>query len=84
MNEVDFLKKLAAAAQKEDVPELDVTRSVLAALREREQEPDTAMAWIAGLSSAAAIPAAIFGFFALQSLMDPAVSIFWVIRWGAP
>ena len=71
MNEITILEKLASAARGEEVPEVDVSRKVLAALSEPEEDLNRPLAWIAGLSFAAAVPAVLFAFFVLDVRTDP-------------
>jgi hypothetical protein len=81
MNELEFLKKLGMVAGREDFPQPDVTRRVLAALREREEDSFRPLAWVAVLSSAVAIPLAIASFYTLETLTDPLFNVFYPLRW---
>jgi len=81
MNELEFLKKLSVVAGKEDVPNPDVSRRVIAILRDREEDSVKPLAWMAALSSAAAIPLAIAAFYALETLTNPLLSVFYALRW---
>jgi len=71
MNELDILKKLASAARREEVPHVDVCQRVLAVISAPEDELNRCLAWIAGLSAAAAIPATILAFQTLEVMSDP-------------
>lgn len=82
MKEVEILKKLASAAYREKAPEVDVVPRVLAALASEEDELYRPFAWIAGLSSAAALPVLVLGVFAFEWLTDPVLSAFWAIKWA--
>jgi hypothetical protein len=81
MNELEFLKKLSVAAGKEDVPLPDVSRRVLAILRDREEDSYKPLAWVAALSSVAAIPLAVTAFYALETLTNPLLSVSYALRW---
>jgi len=81
MKELEFLKKLGTVAGREEVPQLDVSRRVLAALREREQDSFRPLAWVAAFSSAVAIPFAIAAFYALETLTHPLLNVFYPLRW---
>lgn len=81
MNELEFLKKLGIAAGREDGPQPDVSRRVLAVLKEREEDSFRPLAWVAALSSAVAIPLAIAAFYALETLTDPLLNVFYPLRW---
>jgi hypothetical protein len=81
MNELDLLKKLSVAAEREDVPQPDVSRRVLAVLREKEEDSFKPLAWVAVLSSAAAIPLAIAALYALETITDPLLNVFYPLRW---
>jgi hypothetical protein len=78
MNIEERLRRLGRRARQEAVPEVDVRRSVLAALRRRVAEAPAGvspLAWVAGLSAAVAVPAGVAAFIALQQWMDPLVSV---------
>ena len=53
MNELELLKKLGSAAQREEVPDVDVSHRVLSALAAAEDDLSPSLAWIAGVSFAA-------------------------------
>ncbi len=81
MKEVEILQKLAVTALQEPVPRVNAFPGVRAALRTSDPDDRRPLAWIAGLSSVAAVPLAFFGFLALEAIMDPMLGICWVIRW---
>ncbi len=71
MNELEILKKLSSASRREDVPRVDVCQRVLACIGTPEDEMNRYLAWIAGLSAAAAVPATILAVQALEIMSDP-------------
>jgi hypothetical protein len=71
MTELEILRKLASAARREEVPHVDVCQRVLASISTPEDELNRCLAWIAGLSAAAAVPAAILAFQAVEIMSDP-------------
>jgi hypothetical protein len=81
MNHVEIVRKLAAAAEKERIPEVDVSRSVLASLHTQEEDLARPLAWVAVLSVLAA-PAAVFlAFEALEAWNDPLRILFSSFTW---
>ena len=62
MNEMELLRKLAVAAKRERVPTVDVSRKMAALLSTPPEEWDSSLAWLGGLSLAAALPAVIMAF----------------------
>jgi hypothetical protein len=81
MNHVEIVRKLAAAAEKEQIPEVDVSRSVLARLHTQEEDLARPLAWIAAVSVLAA-PAAVFlAFEALEAWNDPLRILFSSFTW---
>jgi hypothetical protein len=76
MNELELLKKLGSAAQREEVPEVDVSRRVLAALAAPEDDLSRSLAWIAGVSFAVSVIVAVIAFYDAASWMDPLRDIF--------
>jgi hypothetical protein len=76
MNELDMLRKLAAVARNEPVPPVDVSRSVIARLSVRQDEWNTSLAWVAGLSLAAALPALVIAIYVLETWTDPLQEMF--------
>jgi len=81
MNELELLRKLSVAAGREDVPQPNVSRQVLARLSERAEDSVRPLAWVAAFSSAVAIPFAIAAFYALETLTDPLLNVFYPLRW---
>jgi len=81
MNELEMLQRLAAAAKRQKIPELDVSRRVLAVLSSQEPETDRSWAWIAGLASAAALPVTFLAVHALDFLTDPLVQVLADFKW---
>ena len=81
MNEIEILRKLAISAGKESPPHVDVSRSVLSNLRVEEDDLNSSWAWIAGLSYAGAIPAAVIAYYALDGWMDPLQVMLTSFRW---
>ncbi|MDQ7784162.1 MAG: hypothetical protein RDU20_14855 [Desulfomonilaceae bacterium] len=71
MTEIEILKKLARAARREDVPHVDVSPRVLAGIGAPEDDLNRCLAWIAGLSAVAAVPATILALQTLEILSDP-------------
>ena len=76
MTELEILRKLASAARREKVPHVDVCQKVLASLNTSEDELNHCLAWIAGLSAAAAVPATILAFQTLEVMSDPLRELF--------
>lgn len=81
MNGPEILRRLSAAAAQERVPHVDVTRRVLAGLREREVDSARPLAWVAGFSAAAALPVAVAAVQALHLWTDPLFAFFPVFHW---
>lgn len=71
MNELDILKRLWITAQKETVPEVNVSSRVIATLNAEPYDDNQAWAWIASLSIAAALVVGIVAYPALDLLTDP-------------
>jgi hypothetical protein len=76
MNEVQILRKLASAARREPVPNVCVCNRVLNALDDSGDELDRYLAWIAGFSAAAAVPAGILAVYILEVVTDPVGQLF--------
>jgi len=81
MNELEILEKLSSAAEREEVPRVDVSRKVIISVNTREDDLDRPLAWIAGLSFAASLPAAVIAFNVLANWVDPLQDIFSTFRW---
>jgi hypothetical protein len=74
MSEERYLRTLAGRARLETPPPVDVADRVMAILREsspRRRFAPGPMAWVAALSAAAAVPMALAGYAAWQSLTSP-------------
>lgn len=77
MNELEILKKLGSAAQREEVPEVDVSRRVLAAaLAAPEDDLSPSLAWVAGVSFAVSVIVAAIAFYDVAAWMDPLRAMF--------
>jgi hypothetical protein len=81
MNELEILRKLSEAAKREKIPEVDVSKRVVAILGAREPGTDRSLAWIAGLTATAAVPIAFMAFQALDYLTDPLVQVLADFKW---
>ncbi len=81
MNEIEFLRKMAAAAEREPIPDVDVARKVISELTAYEPEVYRPFAWIAGLATAAALPIVFLAVHALSVLNDPFLQIFMMFGW---
>jgi hypothetical protein len=81
MKEVEILTRLAMVARQEPVPQVNAVPGVLAELQTSSEEGRNPLAWIAGFASVAAVPVAVLGFLALESIMNPLLGVFWVLRW---
>jgi hypothetical protein len=82
MNEQELLRKLAAAAHREAVPVPDVRRSVAEELSARDEEAIGPFGWIAGLSSAAAIPLVVTAISLMDRITDPLLGILYPFKWA--
>ncbi len=85
MNGEERIRRLAARARLETPPEVDVRDRVMAVLQaEATQQAPTVrpLAWVAGVSFALAIPAALLGIWVWNSLTDPLVIAFVESPWG--
>jgi len=85
MNEIERIRKLAVRARMEKPPEVDVTDRVMMVLRaEAASQAQTVrpLAWVAGVSFALAIPAALVGLWVWTTLTDPLVIAFVERPWG--
>ncbi len=82
MNDLEILTKLSAAAKREKIPDLDVSRQVVVIVSTQEPESDDrSWAWIAGLAATAALPVAFLAFQALDFLADPLVQVLADFKW---
>jgi len=74
MNELEILEKLAAAANREQPPEVSVSRQVIAAINAAQNEQDDRpLIWIASLASAAALTACILAVQSFDIWLDPSL-----------
>lgn len=76
MNEMELLRKLAVAAKRERIPTVDVSRKMSTLLSAPAEEWDSSLAWLAGLSLAAALPAVIVAVYVLDAWTDPLQELF--------
>jgi len=76
MNEMELLRKLAVAGQRERFPAVDVSRKMAALVNAPSEEWDSSLAWIAVLSLAAALPAVIVAVYVLDAWTDPLHDLF--------
>ena len=87
MNTERTLERLARQAQDEPAPPVDVADRVLAALRSQAtRAPAPAhrpLAWMAGLSAAAAAVLALVAAGAWQTCTDPLLAMLYQIPWEA-
>ncbi len=81
MNELEILKKLSRAAKREKIPEVNVSKRVVAILSAQEPESDKSWAWIAGLTATAAVPVAFLALQAMDYLTDPLVQVLADFKW---
>lgn len=81
----DQLKMLAARARGETPPRVDVVGQVIAILYSEQDRLDLIterpLMWLAVLSSAAAIPAAVLAIVAYYTWVDPLFEISQAISW---
>jgi hypothetical protein len=74
MDHEKLIEQLAARARMEHPPNVDVRDRVMAAVRhgaEVVEFPTAALAWVAGLSAAAALPIAIIALSDWDVISDP-------------
>jgi hypothetical protein len=71
MIEILILKRLWATAQKEAVPDVHVSSSVIAALNAESYDDNQTWAWIASLSTAAALVVGVMAYQTFDQLIDP-------------
>jgi hypothetical protein len=81
MDELELIKKMALAADKESVPQVDVSSRVVASIADKEAPDYGPLAWIAGLSATAAVPAAFIAAHSLDMLRDPMVGVLTALKW---
>lgn len=74
MNELDIIRKLAAAANRERTPEVSVSREVIAAIDvAQDEQNDRPLIWIAALASVAALTACILAVQSFDVWLDPSL-----------
>jgi hypothetical protein len=74
MNELEILRKLAAAANREQTPEVSVSRQVIEAINiAQDEQDDRPLIWIASLASAAALIACILAAQSFDVWLDPSL-----------
>ncbi len=81
MDELGLIRKLALAAQKEKVPQVSVCSRVMGSIAEKEAERYGPLVWIAGLSAAAAAPAAFIAARSFDILRDPMMGVLTALKW---
>ncbi len=81
MKETDLLKRLAATANKEPAPETDIVDRVLAALDRDDEDVIRPLAWVAGLSLAAAVPMVVMAVQAIDIFTDPLQGALSAVGW---
>ena len=85
MNLEKKFKTLAARARAETPPQVDVAGRVLAILADAQTRPksfsERVMMWLAALSSAVAVPTAVFAIVVYKAWTDPLMEIFKEISW---
>jgi hypothetical protein len=83
MNELEILNKLASAANKERVPEVSVSRGIIAAINFQDERTDTPLYWIAGFASAAAVVSCLLAVETFDLWLDPVlIGAFSLAAWG--
>ncbi len=81
MNEVEILRKLAAAAARERVPGVDVVGEVIRTIGVTGDDVYRPLAWVAGFSLAAALPMVVLAYNNLEALTDPLQEMFFAFAW---
>ncbi|HTY23791.1 MAG TPA: hypothetical protein VMC85_11705 [Desulfomonilaceae bacterium] len=81
MNELEILKKLAAAAAREEVPQVRVGSRPIEIPTAAEDDFSRPLVWIAGFASAMALPAIIFAVYTLDSWTDPLLGVIDGLNW---
>lgn len=77
MNEIDFIRKMSAAARADEPPQVDVAASVMRAIGRPVRQRETLFWVIAGASSmAAAVVVAVMTLVTLTGATDPMNSMF--------
>ncbi len=74
MNELEILGKLAAAANREQAPEVSVSREVIAAINiAQDEQDDRPLIWLAALASVAAVTACILAVESFDVWLEPSL-----------
>ncbi len=74
MNELEILRKLAAAANRERAPQVSVSRKVIAAINvAQDEQDDRPLIWIAALASLAAVTACVLAVESFDVWLDPSL-----------
>jgi len=81
MKELEILRKLGAAAVREEVPRPNVQPHFVEIPSAVEEDFSRPLVWIAGLSSAMALPAIILALYALDTWTDPLIGLFGDLTW---
>jgi hypothetical protein len=81
MKELEILRKLGAAAAREGVPRTNVQPHFVEIPSAFEEDFSRPLVWIAGLSSAVALPAIILAFYALDTWTDPLIGLLGDLTW---
>jgi hypothetical protein len=76
MKESEILRKLGAAAAREEVPRTNVRPHFVEVPPAVEEDFSRPLFWIAGLSAATALPAIILALYALDTWTDPLITLF--------
>lgn len=78
MDAIKIIEKLAEAARKEQTPQIDVCRAVMAEIDTLEQEPTyniLSLEWFAGISAAAASIITLLSIPAWRYVVNPLIQL---------
>ncbi|MBN1788421.1 MAG: hypothetical protein JW806_08510 [Sedimentisphaerales bacterium] len=77
MDTLKIIEKLAKTAQKEEIPQMDVSRAVMARIDTAQQDSAVILSfeWFAGISAAAASIVILISIPAWRYLFDPLAQI---------
>jgi hypothetical protein len=81
MKEIEILRKLGAAAAREDAPRTNVQPHFVHVPSAVEDDFSRPLVWIAGFSSAMALPVIILALYALDTWTDPLMGLFDGLTW---
>ncbi|AFM25006.1 hypothetical protein [Desulfomonile tiedjei] len=82
MKHIEILQKLAKSASREEYPQVDVSRTVMAAILQTEEPDMKPLLWIAGVASACALTACVLGVQAWDPWVDPSlINPFSLVAW---